>query len=395
MPRQFTTFSVFLASPSDVYNERNIVKNVISELNQTIFKTLNIHLDLLNWEDSTYPSFGEYPQDVINKQIGDDYDIFIGILWSRFGTPTNKADSGTLEEFERAYARLKEKQDIEICLYFKTDQINPYEIDLLQFEKVKNFRKSLKELGGYYWDFNNNTFEKTLRNHLIKLCQLLIERNSQPISLPSNSKVDILNTAEQEDDEGIYDIFDKMEELFVKVTDELNSLNDLNTSQNALINHYTKQLNLNPSDSKARKKIINDFSEHLSSYSLKSKNQFNNIQINLDQIILKFNKFFKIYPEIHSDSNAEDFLALLNGLTHIIQSLPTMKSGISQFLETTKQMPRMTTELNRSKKLMVATIEPFVHYLQDIEINFIKVQSDGSDLLTSLSKEISTQELSQ
>lgn len=150
MPKQITTLSVFLASPSDVNSERLIVKNVIEELNQTVLKFSNLHFDLLNWENSTYPSFGEYPQDVINRQIGDEYDIFIGILWSRFGTPTDKAESGTLEEFERAYYRIKNNQNLEICLYFKTEPVDPYKIDLIQFQKVKEFRENLPKLGGVF-----------------------------------------------------------------------------------------------------------------------------------------------------------------------------------------------------------------------------------------------------
>ncbi|MGQ9373299.1 DUF4062 domain-containing protein [Acinetobacter tandoii] len=110
MPKQTTTLSIFLASPSDVNNERIIVKKVIEELNSISLKPFNIQLELINWENSTHPGFGSYPQDVINNQIGDDYDIFIGILWARFGTPTNKAESGTLEEFERAYSRFNAKK---------------------------------------------------------------------------------------------------------------------------------------------------------------------------------------------------------------------------------------------------------------------------------------------
>ena len=52
---------------------------------------------------NAYPGFGTDPQGVVNEEIGDDYEIFIGPLWSRFGTPTPRAFSGTQEEFERVY----------------------------------------------------------------------------------------------------------------------------------------------------------------------------------------------------------------------------------------------------------------------------------------------------
>ena len=74
-------------------------------------------LELLRWETSTRPGIGSEPQDIINSQIGDEYDVFIGILWGRIGSPTSKADSGTLEEFERARARWEaDSGSVEIIL---------------------------------------------------------------------------------------------------------------------------------------------------------------------------------------------------------------------------------------------------------------------------------------
>src|SRR5687768_17874850 len=46
-------------------------------------KTLEIRLELVSWETHTYPAFGDDAQAVINDQIADDYDISIGIMWTR------------------------------------------------------------------------------------------------------------------------------------------------------------------------------------------------------------------------------------------------------------------------------------------------------------------------
>ena len=72
---------IFLASPSDTDKERKIVMDVAEELSDTVCKALKVSLELLTWEFSTYPSIGKYPQSVINEQIGNDYDIFIGLMW--------------------------------------------------------------------------------------------------------------------------------------------------------------------------------------------------------------------------------------------------------------------------------------------------------------------------
>lgn len=387
MAKQITTLSIFLASPSDVSNERSIVKEVINDLNQSYLKALNLNFELLSWENSTFPSFGEYPQDVINKQIGDDYDIFLGILWSRFGTPTNEAESGTIEEFERANARRLKNEQLEICFYFKTDPIDPYKINFEQFQKIKNFKDSLPQLGGYYWEFNSQNFIKTLRDHLIKISQKwLLKPNIV------QSQISLKETATKQseiievEDEGIYDIFENMNELFQNTTNALNNFSDLTNSHSALVNNYTKQLDNIPDDFKARKRIINNFSENLTEYCVKSKEKFSDIKLNLDLTIGKFEKFYKIYPEIHNNDNAIGFQTMILGFDHIIESIPTMGNGISGFLNAVKQMPRMTTELNRSKKLMIDTLEPFLNYLYSIEQSFILLKRNGSNLLNNLPK---------
>ena len=77
MAQSFTHYRVFLASPSDVAEERNLIEAAINELNNTVCKSLNIKLDLVKWETDSYPSVGAYSQDVINTQI-NDYDFFSG-----------------------------------------------------------------------------------------------------------------------------------------------------------------------------------------------------------------------------------------------------------------------------------------------------------------------------
>ena len=107
MAKTQTLIRVLIASPNDVVDERKILTSVIEEINQTAGHADNIRLDPIKWETHSRPGFGEDAQDVINQQIGDDYDILIGIMWKRFGSPTRRAESGTEEEFNRALSRWK------------------------------------------------------------------------------------------------------------------------------------------------------------------------------------------------------------------------------------------------------------------------------------------------
>ena len=59
-------------------------------------------LEAVRWESHCNPGVGSNVQSVINEQIGPT-DIYVGIMWKRFGTPTGRAGSGTEEEFKAAY----------------------------------------------------------------------------------------------------------------------------------------------------------------------------------------------------------------------------------------------------------------------------------------------------
>ena len=182
---------IFLASPSDVCDERETVKNIIDEINLTNGDEEPFVLKLINWESCTYPSVGEYSQDVINNQIGA-YDIFVGIWWKRFGTPTKKADSGTKEEFDRAYKSWKDSHGKpRIMTYFNKENIPQKDFDIDQYKKVLEFKAEVSEKGVYYFEYNGkNEFEKIFRIQIRKCINDLFKR-TEPVN--TNEKPAISN----------------------------------------------------------------------------------------------------------------------------------------------------------------------------------------------------------
>lgn len=124
-------FKIFLASPGDTNSERIAAEEVVDEINKSIGSRDNFRLELIKWENDTYSSIGEDGQDVINKQIGSDYQIFVGVMWKKFGSPIKRAGSGTEEEFRLAYDRYTNKKDIQIMFYFCSAPI-PQDADLMQ-----------------------------------------------------------------------------------------------------------------------------------------------------------------------------------------------------------------------------------------------------------------------
>jgi len=101
----------------------------------------------VRYETHSYPDIGA-PQEVINREIPVDYDIFIGIMWKRVGTPTATAPSGTIEEFNRACEQRKRGSLPRIMFYFCDQPIPvPTSMELQQLAEVVKFRSQLASQG--------------------------------------------------------------------------------------------------------------------------------------------------------------------------------------------------------------------------------------------------------
>jgi hypothetical protein len=107
---------LFLASPSDLEEERHHVREIVDRVNKIFGKNVGWQIELRGWEDAL-PGF-KRPQDIINKDV-DECELFVGMLWTRWGTPTANYTSGFHEEFERIRARCKQIMGPAIWLLFR------------------------------------------------------------------------------------------------------------------------------------------------------------------------------------------------------------------------------------------------------------------------------------
>jgi hypothetical protein len=136
MPYDSRTYRILIASPSDVEDERELAVRVIQEWNDLYSYTRKIVLLPLRWETHTAPEYGTRPQEVINRAIVDSCDLLVGVFWTRIGTPTGSADSGTLEEIERVA-----KAGKPVMLYFSNVPMDPDKIDLAQLGHLQTFKQ--------------------------------------------------------------------------------------------------------------------------------------------------------------------------------------------------------------------------------------------------------------
>lgn len=183
---------------------------MVAELNRTWSGNLGLTFELLKWETHVRPGFDLDPQAVVNAQMPEDYDVFLGIFWSRLGTPTGRAASGAVEEFERAYAKFKSTGSVpEIMLYFKDAPIAPSKIDVQQFTALQTFRESLSDKGGLLSTFEDQPgFEASLRVHLSAIAQKFATSRFAPVKSAPPSPAAVATPEFSDEDFGLFDYID-------------------------------------------------------------------------------------------------------------------------------------------------------------------------------------------
>lgn len=157
---------IFVASPSDVTRERICLRKIVEVLNRRIANSLGYVLELKDWLEVP-PGAGRAESVILRALPMESFDIFIGILWQRFGSPTGNVDprtgrrflSGTEEEFKWAYNNWKKRGRPEIMIYRRTS--SPANVNTLQYSRVCSFFKEFDAAGGehpaLYQPFRNMT----------------------------------------------------------------------------------------------------------------------------------------------------------------------------------------------------------------------------------------------
>lgn len=128
-------FLVLIASPGDVEDERKILSDIIYEWNYVNSRDRRVVLLPLRWETHSAPEFGSRPQAVINRQVVDHCDMAVGVFWTRLGTPTSNAASGTAEEIARVGNAGKP-----VMLYFSRAKVDIDSVDFEEFQRLREFK---------------------------------------------------------------------------------------------------------------------------------------------------------------------------------------------------------------------------------------------------------------
>ena len=159
---------LFAASPGDVNDERSKLALVAQEFNSVLGESHGIHVTVIEWRTHAAPGMGR-PEQVILDQLGE-FQLFVGIMWARFGSPTGVAASGTEEEFDLAYRLWQEKRLQRILFYFCEEPVFlKSDEEIAQFAQVNAFRRKVEGLGLVWTYKRRDEFADVVRPHLFRV----------------------------------------------------------------------------------------------------------------------------------------------------------------------------------------------------------------------------------
>jgi len=360
MPVQHTILQIFVASPSDVSEERQLLQGVVAELNRTWADSLGVTYRVYGWDINVTPGFGTEPQSVINSQIPADYDVFVGIFWGRLGNPTHSFSSGTVEEFEHAFSRHAKNGTPEIMIYFKDAPLPPSKIDPNQLQKLFDFKTSLGSRGGLFSTFEDQDgFEASLRSHLSAVArkfsadshakQRKLLAHTPPISDAPWS------IEEDQDDFGYLDYIDIYVSEAEKITNCLKKIAELTSEIGKKLTKRTEQIkSAEGNTGKARAFMLmsaNDMIQYSSEldgqleiYSAAKTNSFDALS-----------KSVSLHNEIIGKN--ETLINLQVTLKQLVSTIDESRIGILEMRDSAAGLPRMIKEVNKAKRTIIASLD--------------------------------------
>lgn len=355
MPRSEQAIVVLVASPSDLEPERTQLEQVIRELNLSWSKTLGLRFELVRWETHGYPGVGHDPQDVLNQELPSDPDIFIGLMWCRYGTATDRAGSGTEEEFNRALERYRQDpESIRIMFYFKDAPLSPSDIDSDQLRRVEHFRKSLGAEGALYWTFRTvEDFERLLRMHLSRQMQQFAE-----LDKPQHAAVSVVitqSTATENEELGLLDFLDSVDEHFGTLIEIVNRMNVETASVGEKMLSHASEIKVSSARAQGQlnrrevRSLLKNAAVDMMQYVASMKTEIPLFRDNLQKGADAASQAVLISAGMDPTETSSASDARQN-LVKFLDSLSSSYNAVESFKNTVQEIPRMTAVLNNAKR---------------------------------------------
>lgn len=409
MAELITHLTVFVSGPSDTSQERELVERTVKALNQAELSDSGIQLRTLMWEHDVTPDFGDYPQDVVNRQVGQKWDFFVGILRSRFGTPTKVAESGTEEEFTRALSRWQEdSRTCKIMMYFSQEPISP-SVDVEQLSKVQHFKRRISDEGGFFCEYEDTVdFSFKIRDHLSRFCKefgkswgelIDVKQVYSTESAHFTQNTQSLDTQEQEtisDVELIDEVSGDDEETVFELTIKVFEAQEEFVNSMERITSHIKQLGKNASAHTKELTPLNTNDESLP-YQAKVarlKKAHKILTLTADEMIVESKQIGRELPVMKaawgaytepiskiiasydpaSEADTKNLYEFRDKLPEVVTAVNTSYESMLGLLDAVSGIPELTQQLRRARRQLIIVIQNLLSEMDDMKLELHNLQ---------------------
>ncbi len=257
---------------------------------------------------------------------------------------------------------------MQILFYFKDAPILPSEIDTTQLKRVQDFKRDIGEFKNVlYWEYQDTEqLGSFLRIHIRKRINDLIRIKDVSV-IKLNSPDDETSFHGIEEELGIIDYQEMVEDYLADTTQALLRISDSTTSVGEQIVRKASEINaLSLGGNRPSRKEIRDIlvrtGKIMENYSNRIKPEIPIYQESFKKGIDAISKLIDISK---SDLNPDEteIIEMKSSLAEMTNSIAHSIASMTGFLETVRQLPRLSKELNKAKLDMGETLENLLHNL--------------------------------
>lgn len=168
-PNKKKTIRIFLASSSELVNDRKEIREFISVENDRL-NDEGIYLKIIQWEYFIDSISEAGKQDDYNKEV-IACDIFLSLFFTKVGKFSN-------EEFEKAYGQFIKINKPKVYTYFKHTDIDISKLNREDFNSKVDFEEKLKSMGHFPSVYNTmSDLKYQFKLQLEKIIPAILENN--------------------------------------------------------------------------------------------------------------------------------------------------------------------------------------------------------------------------
>lgn len=321
------------------------------------------------------------------KDIGNDYDLFIGLMWLKFGTPTNVAGSGTEEEFLNALLRFQNNpHSIQVLYYFKNALPQSLmDIDPVELNKINTFKNKIGNENVLYWNYNTTEqLQGLLRIHIPKRITDLKE-----VAQKSNLKEEAIEVSEViiSNDLGLLDYMEIFENCLNVSTTAISNITTATQWIGDRLTEKTVEINSlnrfrNNSNNGLFKKSLMQTAQLMNEYAARIGVETPIFFENYTEAIQALSAIINISDDFYNNDNIDELIDSKESIILMNAGIGDALKGMLGYYDSVNSLPRIEKEINRAKRNVLAKLDDLINNLKvssQLAIELIRAISEKID----------------